>query len=99
MSDLVDTTGFVGSSQQPQKNPGVSQVCDVAGADVCSGVEVVVVGSLHPPNHPGCSQVDVLTPVLVVVEGGPVVGGTAVGDGVAVVVVVVGSLQPNHPGV
>lgn len=58
-------------------------------------VPVVPVGSLHPPNHPGCLQVvlEVVWLVVLVTEGGRLAGA------VDVVVVVVGSLQPNQPGV
>jgi hypothetical protein len=56
---------------------------------------VVVVLSLQPQNLPGLSQVVLLVPlVLVLVEV-----GTAVGDVTGGEVVVVMSLQPNHPGV
>lgn len=54
----------------------------------CEGAAaVVVVLSLHPPNHPGVAQV-----VVLVVE-------VDVGDELVEVVTVVRSLQPNQPGV
>lgn len=61
------------------------------------------VGSLHPPNQPGCLQLELGEEVgkedVVVMMG----AGTGVWDGVVmeevvVVVVVLESLQPNHPG-
>lgn len=55
----------------------------------------VGVGSLHPPNHPGFVHVV----RLVGVGYSDVIVGPGVAEGVESVVVVVGSLQPNHPGV
>lgn len=51
---------------------------------------VVVVGSRQPPNQPGSWQVDV---------GVGVVGDVAEGKILVALIVVVGSLQPNQPGV
>jgi hypothetical protein len=72
-------------------------VCvDVEDAE--DGVEVVL--SWQPPKKPGCwHEYD---EVLVDVTGGDVAVGVADGAGMAVssvVVVVVGSLHPNQPGV
>lgn len=85
---------LVGWSQHPQRKPGVRQVED-AGVEpvavVVTAAVVVIVGSLHTkPNHPGSWQ-------LVEVAAGLV--GICVGAGVAVGMVVVGSLHPNQPGV
>jgi hypothetical protein len=85
--------GSVGSLQPPKK-PGEVQVVEEVGGEVVTGS----VGSLHPPKNPGDVHV---VDVVVAVEVGDVgVGvGTAVKEGVARVVVDVGSLQPNQPGV
>ncbi len=85
-------------SRQPQKYPGVLQgrpVVEERAVLVLVVVLVVLVGSLHLPNHPGCLQVilEVVGLVVLVIEG------DRLGVGVDVVVVVVGSLQPNQPGV
>ncbi len=73
----------------------------VAGGDVMACEVVAVVLSLHPQNRPGASHV--VEAVLVgVVEVGVGVGSDVeVEEEVVVVdvVVVLGSLQPNHPGV
>lgn len=79
---------LVGSSRHLQKSPGVLQVEDV-GVEAVMPVVVGLVGS-RQPNHPRSWHV-----VDDVGVGSVVV---AVGAGVAPVVVV-GSLQPNQPGV
>ena len=73
---------------------------ETEGVWVGSCGKVLDVGSLQPPNQPGCAHVEVEVgseDVLVMVGA-----GAAVCDGRAVlvvpVVVVIGSLQPNQPG-
>jgi hypothetical protein len=75
-------------SWQPQKSPGDSQVEDREVAELGT-----VVDESRQPSQPGSWQVVLDVGVMV---------GTTVGEGVAlvvVVVVVVGSLHPNQPGV
>jgi hypothetical protein len=87
-------------SRQPKNKPGVSQ-CVVSEVDVlwteCECEVEEDKESWQPPNQPGCWH-GVLEGPLVVCA---VVRGTdAEDDGAAVsTVVVVGSLQPNQPGV
>lgn len=87
-------------SRQPKKKPGVTQWV-VSEVDVlwteCEYEVEDGEESWQPPNQPGCWH-DVLEGPLVVCV---VVRGTdAEDDGAAVpTVVVVGSLQPNQPGV
>lgn len=91
-------TGSVGSLQPPKK-PGDVQVVEEVGGEVMTG-SVGSVGSLQPPKKPGDVHVVEIVLLVVVVVGDVGVGvGTAVLEGVAGVVVVVLSLQPNQPGV
>lgn len=83
-----------GSSQQPKKRPGVSQVSE--SEVVLVGVLWAVVVSHPPPNQPGLHVVE----AEAVVEAGTDDVLDEVGASVVVVSVrFADSLQPNQPGV
>lgn len=96
--DVVRLCFLSGSSQQPKKRPGVSQVSesDVVLVGVV-WVEILVVVSHPPPNQPGLQVVE----AEVVVDAGTDVDVLDV-VGTSVVVVTVrfaDTWQPNQPGV
>jgi hypothetical protein len=82
------------ASLQPQMAPGVAHV-EVELVNVDDAEDEDVVGSLHPPKNPGCSQ------VVVVAVGVGVMAGVVVAVGMReeLLVVVTSSLHPNQPGV